>query len=451
VTAAVAVGYVVHDRRHQGSSAPVASQSPMPLPSTPAPRAPVLAPLDPTASTPTAAGMAANLAVAVKRVTAGAHLVGEVADAQTGAVLWSRLPNQGEAPASTTKVLTAAAALEALGPDHRLETTTRQFGRTVYLVGGGDPTIVASGRSYVSPSYPRPATLAALARRTAAALGATHRIRLRLDATAWYGPGLAIGWKPTYVSEGDITPPSALEVDEGRTDPTNEFAARTTTPVAQAGEVFASLLAQNGITVIGPVRQAQASIAARQIASVSSPTVAALVQRTLTVSDDDLAEALGRAVAIHLGLPPTFSGSADAVKSTIQSLGISTRGVALYDTSGLSHRDRIPPRVLVAVLRAAGSSRHPELAAIYPGLPVAGLTGTLALRYQTKPTLSAAGILRAKTGTLTGVNTLAGSVVDHSGRRLVFAFLASDASAPWLTVPALDYLASRLTRCGCST
>jgi serine-type D-Ala-D-Ala carboxypeptidase/endopeptidase (penicillin-binding protein 4) len=58
-------------------------------------------------------------------------------------------------------------------------------------------------------------------------------------------------------------------------------------------------------------------------------------------------------------------------------------------------------------------------------------------------------VLRAKTGTLTGVNTLAGLVVDRSGRQLAFAFLASNVTLPGLTVPALDRLAARLGACGC--
>jgi D-alanyl-D-alanine carboxypeptidase/D-alanyl-D-alanine-endopeptidase (penicillin-binding protein 4) len=58
-------------------------------------------------------------------------------------------------------------------------------------------------------------------------------------------------------------------------------------------------------------------------------------------------------------------------------------------------------------------------------------------------------VLRAKTGTLTGVNALSGLVVDRSGRLLAFSFLASDATSPGLTVPAIDRLAARLVRCGC--
>jgi D-alanyl-D-alanine carboxypeptidase/D-alanyl-D-alanine-endopeptidase (penicillin-binding protein 4) len=169
----------------------------------------------------------------------------------------------------------------------------------------------------------------------------------------------------------------------------------------------------------------------------------------LTVSDDDLAEALGRAVAIDAHRPATFRGAGRAVTHAVAALGVPTAGVHLEDTSGLSHDNRISPRTLVGVLRVATSSHRLELGSVIEGLPVAGFTGTLADRYSTAPDDSAAGVLRAKTGTLTGVNTLAGMVVDRGGRLLLFAFLASDAPSPGVTVPALDALASRLARCGC--
>jgi D-alanyl-D-alanine carboxypeptidase/D-alanyl-D-alanine-endopeptidase (penicillin-binding protein 4) len=450
VTAGVVVGFALHSHHHSSVTLPAVTRSSATQPASAPPRGPVLAGLATSAARPTAAGVASELAASAKTVANGAHLVGEVIDADTGALLWSRDPTQGEPPASTTKLLTAAAVLTALGPSARLATTTRRDGNTVYLVGGGDPTIVATASSYVSPSYPQPATLAALARQTAKALGTTRRIHLRLDTSAWSGPTAAKGWKPSYVTEGDVTPPSALELNEGRVDPEDEFASRTPTPAAQAGDEFADLLTQDGIKVVGPTRIATAPATSAALTSVSSPPMAALVQRMLTVSDDDLAEALGRAVAIHDKLPATFVGAGEAVTRTVASLGVPTTGVLLQDTSGLSHLDRVTPAALVAVLRDATSPAHPALRAIVEGLPIAGLTGTLAARFTTKPTSVAAGLLRAKTGTLSGVNTLAGTVVDRSGRLLIFSFLASDAELPGLTVPEIDVLASRLVHCGCS-
>jgi D-alanyl-D-alanine carboxypeptidase/D-alanyl-D-alanine-endopeptidase (penicillin-binding protein 4) len=400
---------------------------------------------------PTPATVRSDLDADVRKVAAGAHLVGEVVDADTGARLWSREPNQPEPPASTTKLLTAAAALTTLGPNYRLATTTSRSGHTVYLVGGGDPTLVESANSFSSPRYPRPTSLAELARRTVAALGPIHRVRLRLDTTAWSGPTLAVGWKPSYVTEGDVAPVSALELDEGRVDPHDEFAARSEQPAAQAGAAFADLLSADGVTVVGAAVAGAAPTGSIGLAKVQSPPVSELVQRMLTVSDDDLAEALGRAVALKEQFPGSFVGAAAAVTDAVRSLGVLSLGLSLHDTSGLSHRDRITPRALVTVLRAAASPAHRDLRSIIEGLPIAGLTGTLALRYQDHPASSAAGLVRAKTGTLTGVNTLAGLVVDHSGRLLAFAFLTSAAALPGLTVPAIDQLAARLARCGCGS
>jgi D-alanyl-D-alanine carboxypeptidase/D-alanyl-D-alanine-endopeptidase (penicillin-binding protein 4) len=319
----------------------------------------------------------------------------------------------------------------------------------VYLVGGGDPTIVRSTSSYVAPGDPQPATLAGLARQTADALGHTRRVRLRLDASQWTGPRSAVGWKPAYVTEGDVTPPSALELDEGRIRPRVPEAARTTTPALQAGAVFADLLRRNGVRVIGDPQPGTAPRRASLVGSVGSPTVSQLVQRMLTVSDDDLAEALGRAVARRQHIPASFAGSGRAVTEAARALGVPTRGVALHDTSGLSHADRITPAALVAVLREAVSPGHRQLRPMLAGLPVAGLTGTLSARFLTHPSDKGAGVVRAKTGTLSGVNALAGTVVDRSGRLLIFAFLASHARLPGLTVPGLDALATRLTACGC--
>ncbi|HEX5497307.1 MAG TPA: D-alanyl-D-alanine carboxypeptidase, partial [Mycobacteriales bacterium] len=108
--------------------------------------------------------------------------------------------------------------------------------------------------------------------------------------------------------------------------------------------------------------------------------------------------------------------------------------------------------LLVQVLRAAASSSHPALHALFPGLPVAGYDGTLSGRYRTGPAAASAGMVRAKTGTLDGVSTLSGVVQDADGRMLVFAFMADrvplggtlDAEA------GLDELAAALGRCGCS-
>ena len=81
------------------------------------------------------------------------------------------------------------------------------------------------------------------------------------------------------------------------------------------------------------------------------------------------------------------------------------------------------------------------------GLPVAGSSGTLADRYDGLAA-GGRGWVRAKTGTLTGVNSLAGTVLDSEGRVLVFALL-SNGPNPVSVRPRLDALAAQLRSCGC--
>ena len=127
VIAAVAItsGVVVIATR-QGSATPATSPSPSPPVPTAAPsRQPVLGQLSTAAPRPLPATVAALLGKAAAPAALGAHLVGRVVDATTGALLWQRGGAVMSAPASTTKLLTAAAALQTLGPDYRFVTATR--------------------------------------------------------------------------------------------------------------------------------------------------------------------------------------------------------------------------------------------------------------------------------------------------------------------------------------
>src|SRR5207302_4223638 len=101
----------------------------------------------------------------------------------------------------------------------------------------------------------------------------------------------------------------------------------------------------------------------------------------------------------------------------------------------------------VHVLRQAAS--EPALRGLLDGVPVAGATGTLEKRFRAKTTLAGAGVVRAKTGTMAGVNGLAGTVVDAQGRLVMFAFFTERARSPSRAEAALDRLASILAGCGC--
>jgi D-alanyl-D-alanine carboxypeptidase/D-alanyl-D-alanine-endopeptidase (penicillin-binding protein 4) len=250
------------------------------------------------------------------------------------------------------------------------------------------------------------------------------------------------------VTEGDVTPPSALELDGGRVTASDPDSPRTGDPAGQAGAAFVQLLRQHGVPVRGRVMSAQAPASAALLATVSSPPLDALVQRMLTDSDNDLAECLGRAIARKRGLPPTFAGEAEAVAAVVRQFGVARTELALHDASGLSHDDRVAPAALVAVLRAAAGPAPGELRPVVEGLPVAAFTGTLADRYRHEAAKAGAGVVRAKTGSLTGVNGLAGLVVDRAGRLLAFAVLSSGSTDRDLVENRLDEIASVLAGLG---
>ena len=141
---------------------------------------------------PTAKGLAEMLGAALPAAETGGNVGIEVADAASGSVLYSANASAMATPASTTKVVTAVAALAALGPSARFSTVVRQEGDTIVLVGGGDPTLAVHG--YPSSDYPQPATLAKLAAGTAKALKSQGRrsVRLGYDASLYTGSDLAL-------------------------------------------------------------------------------------------------------------------------------------------------------------------------------------------------------------------------------------------------------------------
>ncbi|MEV6191256.1 D-alanyl-D-alanine carboxypeptidase/D-alanyl-D-alanine-endopeptidase [Streptomyces sp. NPDC051920] len=394
-------------------------------------------------SAPTGKALADVLDPLLANPVLGSARTAVVIDVATGERLYGKGAEQAQTPASTTKIATAVAALAARGPDHRIETRTvlEPDTKEVVLVGGGDPTLTAR-----KPTDGW-ADLDSLARKTATALKARHmdHVTLSYDTSLYSGPAL----HPIGVND-NIAAVTPLMVDEGRLDrSTSGTAGRAPDPAADAARKFADLLHDHGITAAAP-GPSKATGRSQPLASVSSPPLSALVERMLTNSDNDIAEALARQVALASGEKASFDGGAKAIRAQLKKLGLPLTGAQFADGSGLNHADRLSADLLAALLAEAGDPAHPELRPVLTGLPVAGFTGTLSTRYTDAPT--ATGVVRAKTGTLTGVNTLAGTVVDKDGRLLAFAFLTSDAANPPNTLEAraaLDHAATALVACGC--
>jgi len=159
---------------------------------------------------------------------------------------------------------------------------------------------------------------------------------------------------------------------------------------------------------------------------------------------------LARHVAIATGRAASFSGAAAAVTAVLHSLGV-TGTVSLADGSGLSPADRISPAVLIKLIALAAS--HPQLRSALTGLPVEGFSGTLMRGASVfgLGTRAGFGVVRAKTGNLTTVAALAGTVYARNGQLLAFAVMADDIPAASLGTAATTMvgLASTLAGCGC--
>jgi D-alanyl-D-alanine carboxypeptidase/D-alanyl-D-alanine-endopeptidase (penicillin-binding protein 4) len=387
------------------------------------------------------------------------------------------------------KILTGVAAIQALGAD-RTFTTSVRVGATpeeIVIVGGGDPYLM---RRAEKDAYPRQADLASLAARTASALeeAGVTTVRLGFDDSLFTGPRVSPDWPVDYITDSVVSPITALFVDQGHREDGPGFEQD---PARAAAEAFVEELGRRGITVEGkpertvapdevPADDADVTVGAEdpadsgqvsggpsidptadpaevlvpglKLAAVHSAPVWQVVSRVLAVSDNEGAELLAHHVALELGAEPTFEGAAIAVEAALDRLGVDLSDDLILDASGLARGNRLSAATLLDVLSVAASPEHPQLRPAITGLPIAGFTGSLAGRYvQTND--AAAGRVRAKTGTLTGVHALAGVTTDLDGNVFTFAFLADKVKVPDTldARAALEKLTAALAACECSS
>ncbi|MFF0445742.1 D-alanyl-D-alanine carboxypeptidase/D-alanyl-D-alanine-endopeptidase [Streptomyces sp. NPDC004609] len=383
------------------------------------------------AATAPAEGLARELGPLLRDRGLGPVSAASVVDMATGREVYGTRSGASMVPASTTKIATTSAALSALGPDHRIPTTVvasgKGAGTVVTLVGGGDASLDG-------------ARLGTLADRTASALRAAGPAPVRLAYSTSLYRGKVL--HPIGVN-GNLAEVTPLMVDQGRLDPRSTGPAeRSGDPAGDAARAFGRLLEARGVAIAGGPASGAPAPGARQLARVLSPPVSELVERTLTDSDNDIAESLARQTAIATGEEASFAGAGRAVKKQLARLKVPLAGTNFADGSGLDRKDRVSARLLTALLARAAEPGRPGLRPVLTGLPVAGFTGTLDSRYPA--TSPGAGLVRAKTGTLTGVNSLSGTVVAPDGRLLAFAFLADRTPSRDEAQLALDRLAAAL-------
>ncbi len=359
-------------------------------------------------------------------------------------------PSQGPLiPASVGKVVTAATALDLFGASETF--TTRVVAGSdsseLVLIGGGDPVLADSNNvsgTRLAPMSARPASLKTLAQRVARAIepGEGTALTVYYDDSVFIGSTVGPAWPSQLIPAGIVSAITGLVAGDGGTAPSEAAAtafARHLREALPVQSVAVDLGGRIDSTVApGP-----------DIAHVTSPPVSAITNHILTNSDNTAAEML----AHHSGLRAVGSGSFDGGARASRAYLLEQVGQAavsgfVADGSGLSRLNQLSADVVVEVLADVWATGQQQWLAA-AGTAIAGFTGTLADRFGLPATAAGLGVVRAKTGTLTGVNALAGMTVTAAGDVIVFAFLANDTTDAVAAVVAMDTAAARLSACVC--
>ena len=409
-------------------------------------------------------------------------------------------------PASTAKLISLASAADAVGWDYRYETQVRASASVVdgvlqgdlLVVGSGDPSIGGRGGAEVSTwiaelkaaglrqvngrvigdddalEEPRPQLAWAwddLGYPTGAVFGALNLAENRMVITV--NPGQALDYQPTFSLDpaassrplrnrtvtGPTGSPVLLWPEQRPGEPFLTIAgsipigadpARVQiavgNPTAWFAAGFRAALISGGIEVTGDSYDID-DVASRPewnnsavLYTHRSATLAQIAQPMLKDSINLYGEALLRLNA-PTGVLPTNDAALAGLEARMTSWGIPRQGWQIIDGSGLSRRNTIAAEVLVGVLQRmydpAGTS------AWMTAFPVAGRDGTLANRMRGT---AAEGNVRAKTGTMSNIRSLAGYARTRDGENLAFAILVNNFEGSAVAATqTIDRIAVRLS------
>lgn len=326
----------------------------------------------------------------------------QVIDTTTHEVVWERESAKPLTPASATKVLTVAAATLALDENARLST------EVVRGAQDGEVVIKAAGDVWLTDER-----LDELAEQVKEHVSTVTRVAI--DTSVWQGPDQAPGWDDDNIDGGFVAPIQPAMLYGGRLGEKTGDVPRSHEPALDVARALAQRLGTDKADMAAAPEDAEV------IASSESEPLALRAQQAVKDSDNVMAEAIARELAVHHNAEASFEGAADATLDVLANNGIDVNGVTLKDGSGLSRDNRIPAGVLAHILDTAVASE--DLRPLLGYLPLAGGEGTLYQRYPESP---ARGFVRAKTGTLTETSALAGTAQGTSGRVYAFAFLVND-------------------------
>ena len=163
-------------------------------------------------------------------------------------------------------------------------------------------------------------------------------------------------------------------------------------------------------------------IVQEQLAVITSPPLNKMIRFALLYSDNVLSQRLAMLATGRNGYPLTEEGLNNMIIDKISTLGVDVTGMNFIDGSGLSRKNKVTALTISQLLLKVKTD--PRLKSIYDHLPVSGETGTLISRYrETAP--QAVGLVKAKTGSIRGVVSLAGFATSGE-KEYVFVVLADE-------------------------
>jgi len=192
-----------------------------------------------------------------------------------------------------------------------------------------------------------------------------------------------------------------------------------------AGALFGQLWKELGGTLSGVVRDVTVPPGARLLLSSQSPSLSEIVRDINKFSNNVMARQLFLTLgAFGEGAPATREKSQQVVKQWLAGKGLAFPELVMKNGSGLSRAEQISARSLGRLLLSAFSS--PVMPELMASLPLAAVDGTMRKRLSGA---DVAGHAHIKTGSLSGVRSIAGYVLDKEGRRAVVVFIVNHANA----------------------
>ena len=368
-----------------------------------------------------------------------------IRDADTGKVLAEHDSSKATEPASITKMASAFAIAHSKLPlNKRLQTRTLLDGNTLTLVAGGDMTL-ARDKGDVSKVAGH-AGLGDLAEQTAQALKKQGKTSVTLNTNTQYaqGPTKAPKWGDNLFEWGFTAQITTLALADDRADNKTPAAKN---PTKNAADAFVDALKKRGIKATYGKGVTDAP-RGTPVGQVESAPVLDLLGLALQDSDNAMVESLTRQAAILDGVKPDPASVGAWVVQQVKKQGVNTSGMTMQDTSGLSEGTRIPVRVIGDLLGRGTSGQDAAYARVLTHLPVAAWNGTLHNRFLREPAHPGNGLVRAKTGSLVGVSSLAGTALTPSNHKLVFVVTANgnQPQGPDGVKAAIDEFAASLSQ-----